>query len=335
MMKFLICGGYGFIGSAFVRNHLENNPNDEIVNIDNMSLGSNQANLDMLKKNYNYRHEKGDISNLKLVEKLSKDVDVIINFAAETHVDRSISNPKPFIDTNILGTYSLLEASKNNEKLFVHISTDEIYGDLEREQKPFTELDNLKPSNPYSATKASADLLVQAYVRTYKNNCIITRCTNNFGPFQFPEKLIPKTIIRAYKNLKVPLYGDGNQVRSWIHVIDHVRAIDLLVHKGKPGEIYNITAWNEISNKKIVEKILNKMEKPLDLIEFVNDRPGHDKRYSIDSTKIQKEIGWSPTYDFENALDEIVTWYQNNQKWWEPLVNEQTLHPQPWTIKWE
>lgn len=332
-MKFLVCGGYGFIGSAFIRNHLENNPNDEIINIDNMSLGSNKANLDML-KNANYRHEKGDISNLKLVEKLSKDVDVIINFAAETHVDRSISNPKPFIETNILGTYSLLEASKNNEKLFVHISTDEIYGDLEREQKPFTELDNLKPSNPYSATKASADLLVQAYMRTYKNNCIITRCTNNFGPFQFPEKLIPKTIIRAHKNLKVPLYGDGNQVRSWIHVIDHIRAVDLLVHKGKPGEIYNITAWNEISNKEIVEKILNKMEKPLDLIEFVNDRPGHDKRYSIDSTKIQKEIDWSPTYDFEIALNETVIWYQNNQKWWEPLVNEQTLHPQPWTIKW-
>ena len=333
-MKFLICGGYGFIGSTFIRNHLENNPNDEIINIDNMSLGSNKANLDMLKNNDNYLHKKGDITNLKLVEKLSKDVDIIINFAAETHVDRSISNPKPFIETNILGTYSLLEASKNNEKLFVHISTDEIYGDLKREQKPFTELDNLKPSNPYSATKASADLLVQAYMRTYKNNCIITRCTNNFGPFQFPEKLVPKTIIRAHKNLKVPLYGDGNQVRSWIHVIDHIRAVDLLVHKGKPGEIYNITAWNEISNKEIVEKILNKMEKPLDLIEFVNDRPGHDKRYSIDSTKIQKEIGWSPTYDFEKALDETVTWYQNNQKWWEPLVNEQTLHPQPWTIKW-
>ena len=333
-MKFLICGGYGFIGSAFIRNHLENNPNDEIINIDNMSLGSNNANLDMLKNNDNYLHEKGDISNLKLVEKLSKAVDVIINFAAETHVDRSISNPKPFIETNILGTYSLLEASKNNEKLFIHISTDEIYGDLEREQKPFTELDNLKPSNPYSATKASADLLVQAYMRTYKNNCIITRCTNNFGPFQFPEKLVPKTIIRAHIDLKVPLYGDGNQVRSWIHVIDHIRAVDLLIHKGKPGEIYNITAWNEISNKEIVEKILNKMEKPLNLIEFVNDRPGHDKRYSIDSTKIQKEIGWSPTYDFEKALDETVTWYQNHQKWWEPLVNEQTLHPQPWTIKW-
>jgi dTDP-glucose 4,6-dehydratase len=333
-MKFLIGGGYGFIGSAFIRNRLENNPNDEIINIDNMSLGSNKANLEMVESNDKYRHEKGDITNLKLVEKLSKDVDVIINFAAETHVDRSIANPKPFIETNILGTYSLLEASKNNEKLFVHISTDEIYGDLEKGQRPFIELDNLKPSNPYSATKASADLLVQAYVRTYKNNCIITRCTNNFGPFQFPEKLVPKTIIRAHKNLKVPLYGDGKQIRSWIYVVDHIRAINSLLQKGEAGEIYNITAWNEISNKEMVEKILNKMNKPLDLIEFVSDRPGHDKRYSIDSDKIQKEIGWFPAYNFEKALDETVSWYQNHQRWWEPLVNEQTLHPQPWTIKW-
>jgi len=333
-MKFLICGGYGFIGSAFIRNRLENHPNDEIINIDNLSLGSNKANLAMIENNDNYRFEDGNISNLKLVEKLSCDVDVIINFAAETHVDRSISNPKPFIDTNVLGTYSLLEASKNNEKLFVHISTDEIYGDLEKDGKPFLEDDNLKPSNPYSATKASADLLVQAYIRTYKNNCIITRCTNNFGPYQFPEKLIPKTIIRAHKNLKIPLYGDGNQLRSWIHVNDHIRAVDLLVKNGIPGQVYNITSWNEISNRETVEKILEKMNKPFDLIEFVNDRPGHDKRYSIDSQKIQKEIGWSPVYDFEKALEETVLWYQNNHDWWEPLVNEQTLHPQPWTLNW-
>jgi len=333
-MKFLICGGYGFIGSAFIRNHLKNNPNDEIINLDNLSLGSNKKNLEILKNNVNHTFEEGDISNIKLVEKLSTDVDVIINFAAETHVDRSISNPKPFIDTNILGTYSLLEASKNNEKLFVHISTDEIYGDLEKDSQSFSEHDNLKPSNPYSATKAAADLLVQAYTRTYQNNCIITRCTNNFGPFQFPEKLVPKTIIRAHKNLKIPLYGDGSQIRSWIYVDDHVKAIDLLVSKGIPGQVYNITTWNEISNREIVEKILKKMDKSTDLIEFVNDRPGHDKRYSIDSQKIQKEIGWSPVYDFEKALDETVLWYQNNFDWWEPLVNEQTIHPQPWTLKW-
>jgi dTDP-glucose 4,6-dehydratase len=333
-MKFLICGGYGFIGSAFIRNHLKNNPNDEIINIDNLSLGSNVKNLEILDNNENYRFVNENISNLKIVDKLSKDVDVIINFAAETHVDRSISNPKPFIDTNILGTYSLLEASKNNEKLFVHVSTDEVYGDLEENTKPFFEKDPLKPSNPYSATKASADLLVQSYVRTYKNNCIITRCTNNFGPFQFPEKLIPKTIIRAQKDLKIPLYGDGNQIRSWIYVIDHVNAIDLLSKKGISGEIYNITSWNEISNREIVEKILKKMDKPLDLIEYVSDRPGHDKRYSINSKKIQDEIGWSPSYEFEKALDDTVSWFENNQQWWEPLVNERTLHPQPWTLKW-
>ena len=333
-MKFLICGGFGFIGSTFIRNHFEKNPKDEIINIDNLSLGSNKANLEMLDDDKNYSFVEGNISNLDIVEKLSKDVDVIINFAAETHVDRSISNPKPFIETNVIGTYSLLEASKNNEKLFVHVSTDEDYADLENNAKPFLEKDNLNPSNPYSATKASADLLVQSYVRTYKNNCIITRCTNNFGPFQFPEKLIPKTIIRAQKNLQIPLYGDGSQLRSWIHVIDHVLAIDLLVKKGIPGEIYNISSWNEISNKKIVEKILQKMNKSLDLIEFVSDRPGHDKRYSIDSEKIHKEIGWSPTYEFEKALEETVTWYQNNQNWWEPLVNDRTLHPQPWTLTW-
>ncbi len=333
-MKFLICGGFGFIGSTFIRNHFEKNPKDEIINIDNLSLGSNKANLKMLGDDKNYSFVEGNISNLGMMEKLSKDVDVIINFAAETHVDRSISNPKPFIETNVMGTYSLLEASKNNEKLFVHVSTDEVYGDLENNAKPFLEKDNLKPSNPYSATKASADLLVQSYVRTYKNNCIITRCTNNFGPFQFPEKLIPKTIIRAQKDLQIPLYGDGNQLRSWIHVIDHVLAIDLLVKKGITGEIYNISSWNEISNREIVEKILQKMNKSLDLIEFVPDRPGHDKRYSIDSEKIHKEIGWSPTYEFEKALEETVTWYRNNQNWWEPLVNDRTLHPQPWTLTW-
>ncbi len=333
-MKFLICGGYGFIGSAFIRNHFEKNPKDEIINIDNLSLGSNKDNLEMLDDDTNYSFVEGNILNLGIVEKLSKDVDVIINFAAETHVDRSISNPKPFIETNVMGTYSLLEASKNNEKLFVHVSTDEVYGDLENNAKPFLEKDNLKPSNPYSATKASADLLVQSYIRTYKNNCIITRCTNNFGPFQFPEKLIPKTIIRAQKDLQIPLYGDGNQLRSWIHVIDHVLAIDLLVKKGISGEIYNISSWNEISNRAIVEKILQKMNKSLDLIEFVSDRPGHDKRYSIDSEKIQKEIGWSPTYEFEKSLEDTVSWYQNNQNWWEPLVNDRTLHPQPWTLNW-
>jgi dTDP-glucose 4,6-dehydratase len=333
-LKFLVCGGYGFIGSEFIRNHFEHNPNDEIINIDNLSLGSNKLNLEIIENNPNYVFKEGNIIDVEFVKNLSKDVDAIINFAAETHVDRSIANPKPFLDTNLYGTYSLLEASKEFEKLFIHVSTDEIYGDLEKNAKPFSETNNLKPSNPYAATKASADLLVQSYTRTYKTNCIITRCTNNFGPFQFPEKLIPKTIIRAHKNLKIPLYGDGNQLRSWIFVTDHVQAIDLIAKKGLSGETYNISSWNEISNRNIVEKILQKMEKSTELIEFVKDRPGHDKRYSINYEKIKNQLGWSPQFNFESALEKTVEWYLNNSKLWEPLVNEQTLHPQPWTLNW-
>ena len=331
-MKLLVCGGMGFIGSAFIRNHLSKNPNDEIVNLDNLTTGSNVKNLEKIDES-NYQFINGDIKNHEAVNKITNDIDVIVNFAAETHVDRSISNPKQFLETNILGTYTLLEAAKKHETLFVHISTDEIYGDATN-QDSFNEKSILKPSNPYSASKAAADHLVSSYVRTYGTKCIITRCTNNFGPFQFPEKLIPKTIIRAQKNLKVPLYGDGNQIRSWIYVLDHVSAIDSLIAKGEQGEIYNITSWNEISNRTIVEKILGLMEKPNDMIEHVGDRPGHDKRYSIDSSKIQNEIGWKPAYDFDNAIKQTVDWYLKNKDWWEPLADEKMLHPQPWTISW-
>jgi len=332
-MKVLVCGGAGFIGSTFIRNYLKNNPDDKLTNLDSLTIGSNIKNLDEIKNNPNYTFVKDDIKNQSIVDKLAKEYDVIVNFAAETHVDRSISNPKPFIETNVLGTYSLLEAVRKYDKLFVHVSTDEIYGDA-KDKESFTEDDILKPSNPYSATKASADLLVGAYHRTYGIKCITTRCTNNFGPYQFPEKLIPKTIIRASKNLKIPLYDGGYQIRSWIYVLDHVEAIESLIKKGKSGEVYNITSWNEITNKSIVEKILGLMGKPLDLIENVGDRPGHDKRYSIDSSKIQRATGWKPMHDFDQALKETVSWYQDNTSWWEPLTNEKTLHPQPWTIDW-
>ena len=331
-MKLLVCGGMGFIGSAFIRNHLNKNPNDQIVNLDNLTTGSNIKNLEKIDES-NYQFINGDIKNHETVNKITNDIDVIVNFAAETHVDRSISNPKQFLETNILGTYTLLEAAKKHETLFVHISTDEIYGDAAN-QDSFNEKSILKPSNPYSASKAAADHLVNSYARTYGTKCIITRCTNNFGPFQFPEKLIPKTIIRAQKNLKVPLYGDGNQIRSWIYVLDHVSAIESLLTKGELGEIYNITSWNEISNRTIVEKILGLMEKPNTMIEYVGDRPGHDKRYSIDSSKIQNEIGWKPAYDFDNAIKQTVDWYLKNKDWWEPLADEKMLHPQPWTISW-
>ena len=333
-MKILVCGGAGFIGSAFIRNHLNNHPNDQIINLDLLTIGSNLLNLKDVEQNQNYKFFKEDIKNQNIVNNLANDVDIIVNFAAESHVDRSIANPKPFIETNILGSYYLLEASKKYDNLFIHVSTDEVYGDAEGSDS-FNENSLIKPSNPYSATKASADHLVSAYYRTYKIKCITTRCTNNFGPCQFPEKLIPKTIIRAKKDLKIPLYGDGQQIRSWIYVYDHVQAIEELIFKGRSGEEYNITAWNEISNKTIVEKILELLGKSNNLIEFVEDRPGHDKRYSIDSSKIQNRIGWKPKYEFEQALRETVEWYVNNQSWWEPLIDEKSLHPQPWTLNWK
>ncbi|MGI0009663.1 MAG: dTDP-glucose 4,6-dehydratase [Nitrosopumilaceae archaeon] len=332
-MNLLVCGGAGFIGSAFVRNHLAKNPQDKITNLDSLTIGSNKDNLKEVEHYPNYFFVKEDIKNLDAINKIVKQVDLVVNFAAETHVDRSIANPKPFVETNVFGTYALLEAIRRSGKLFVHVSTDEIYGDA-KDRGSFTEDDILKPSNPYSATKASADLLVEAYHQTYGIKCITTRCTNNFGPYQFPEKLIPKTIIRASRDLKVPLYGGGNQIRSWIYVLDHVQAIESLLTKGKSGQVYNITAWNEITNKTIVEKILKIMQKPLDLIEVVDDRPGHDKRYSIDASKIQETTGWKPQYEFEQALQETVKWYTNNPRWWEPLADEKTLHPQPWTLNW-
>ena len=333
-MKILVCGGAGFIGSAFIRNYLNNNPEHKIVNLDSLTIGSNLKNLSEVEQNNNYQFIKGDIKNQKTIDDLVKDVDIIINFAAESHVDRSIANPKPFIETNILGTYSLLEATKKYDNLFIHVSTDEVYGDAENEDS-FTEKSIINPSNPYSATKASADHLVSAYHRTYGIKCITTRCTNNFGPYQFPEKLIPKTIIRAKKDLKIPLYGNGEQIRSWIYVYDHVQAIENLITNGVSGQVYNITAWNEITNKTIVENILELLGKSNNLIEYVDDRPGHDKRYSIDASKIQKNTNWKPKYDFKESLKNTVEWYQKNYFWWESLVDEKSLHPQPWTLKWE
>ena len=333
-MKLLVCGGAGFIGSAFIRNYLINHTDSKIINLDILTIGSNLKNLHAVNDNPNYKFLKDDITNESAVNEIIKDVDLVINFAAESHVDRSISNPKPFINTNILGTYSILEAIRKYDKQFIHVSTDEIYGDAFG-QDSFNEESQINPSNPYAATKAAADNLVASYHKTYGINCITTRCTNNFGSFQFPEKLIPKTIIRSIKNLKVPLYGDGSQIRSWIYVDDHVSAIESLILKGKAGEVYNITAYEEISNKIIVEKILNILEKPCDNIEYVNDRPGHDKRYSINCSKIQSQTGWMPKYNFDDALEQTVQWYLQNQSWWEPLIDEKTLHPQPWTLSWK
>ena len=332
-MKLLITGGLGFIGSNFIRQTLSNHPNYEIINIDKIGIGANPKNLKDLDNRKGYHFIKGDISNLKSVYGAIEEVDAVINFAAETHVDRSIADPNPFIQSNFIGTFNLLEAERklNRPVRHIQISTDEIYGDIT--QGSFKEEDRLNPSNPYSASKAAADMLCHAYHRTYGLDIIITRCTNNFGPYQFPEKLIPKTIIRAQRNLTIPVYGTGENIRDWIYVQDHCEAIDLTLRKGKPGEIYNISSGNELSVKTIVKKILNALEKPRDLITHVEDRPGHDIRYSLDSSKIKNELGWEPQHSFDSALQKTVEWYLKNESWWKPIANDQILHPTPWKLK--
>jgi len=332
-MKLLVTGGLGFIGSNFIRQTLSNHPNHEIINIVKIGIGANPDNLKDLKNQESYHFIQGDISNRKSVYTVIEEADAVINFAAETHVDRSIADPNPFIQSNIIGTFNLLEAERKLDKPVRHIqiSTDEIYGDII--QGSFKEEDRLKPSNPYSASKAAADMLCQAYHRTYGLDTIITRCTNNFGPHQFPEKLIPKTIIRAQKKLPIPVYGTGENIRDWIYVKDHCEAIDLTLRKGKPGEIYNISSGNELSVKKIVEKILDALDKPRELITHIEDRPGHDTRYSLDSLKIKNELGWEPKHSFDSALQKTVEWYLKNESWWKPIANDQILHPTPWKLK--
>jgi len=332
-MRLLVTGGLGFIGSNFIRNILLKHPDKEIVNIDKIGVGANLENLKDLKNEDRYYFIKADISNPQALNGIIEDCDGVINFAAETHVDRSIADPNPFIHSNIIGTFNLLEAERklNRQVRHIQISTDETYGDII--QGSFREEDRLKPSNPYSASKAAADMLCQAYHRTYGLDIIITRCTNNFGPYQSPEKLIPKTIIRAQKNLPIPVYGTGENIRDWIYVQDHCEAIDLTLRKGKSGEIYNISSGNELSVKTIVEKILDALDKPRDLITHVEDRPGHDIRYSLDSSKIKNELGWEPTHTFDSALQKTVEWYLKNELWWKPIANDQILHPTPWKLK--
>lgn len=333
-MHYLITGGLGFIGTNFIR-YLLNKKNDiQITNIDKISYGANPINLKEFETQHNYRFINGDICDKELVKKTLEDVDMIVNFAAESHVDRSIADAWPFFKSNTEGVLNILEILRNKDEKtrFIQIGTDESYGDIINGS--FLEDDRLKPSSPYAASKASADMLCLAYQRTYGLNIILTRCTNNFGPFQFPEKLIPKTIIRAHQNLKIPVYGSGKNVRDWIYVTDHCTAIDTILKNGKTGEIYNISSGNEIENIKVVEKILQLMQKPRELIEFVEDRPGHDIRYSLNSTKIRKELNWKPNHEFIDALKKTVDWYLKEEKWWKPLLNDQIIHPTPWKMKW-
>ena len=333
-MRILVTGGLGFIGSNFIRFMLHEGRDVRILNLDKMSYGSNLKNLKEYENDPRYKFIRGDIAEYDLVGKLVKDVDAIVNIAAETHVDRSIANPEEFLKSNTIGVFNLLEAIRraNRQARFIQVSTDEVYGDIL--EGSFRENDRLMPSNPYSASKAAADMFCLAHHRTYGLDIIVTRCTNNFGPYQFPEKLIPKTIIRASLNLKVPVYGSGGNIRDWIYVLDHCDALMKVLFHGKSGEIYNISARNEFQNIQIVKKILEIMDKPEDLIEFVDDRPGHDLRYSLDSSKIRNELRWAPKHSFEKALEETVNWYLNNEEWWKSLATEKILHPTPWKLSW-
>ena len=313
-MKILVTGGLGFIGSNFILKTLKEFPNYKITNIDGMLSGSNIKNLKEIQKDNNYRFVKNNIVNKKIIEKLISKNDVVINFAAESHVDRSISNPKPFMDSNILGIFSILESVRKFKKKIIQISTDEVFGSLKKPLRADEDF-HLNPSSPYSSSKASAELLVNSYHITYDLDTIITRCTNNYGPRQFPEKLIPKVIMLAQKNKKIPIYGTGKNIRDWIFVDDHCDAILKVLHKGKSGESYNISNSNEITNNFIVRKILKIMGKSTDLMEYVSDRPGHDFRYSLDSSKIEKRIGWKPKHNFEEGLEKTIDWYLSNQEW--------------------
>lgn len=319
-MKFLITGGAGFIGSNFIHYMLDKYPDYQIINYDKLTYAGNTENLESIQNLNNYTFIKGDINNRELLEYVddSYNIDVIVNFAAESHVDRSIKNSSDFVKTNIVGTQTLLDVARKNNLRFIQISTDEVYGSL----GPigyFSEETPLSPNSPYSASKASADLIVRSYHETFGLNTNITRCSNNYGPFQFPEKLIPLMIINALEGKPLPVYGNGKNIRDWLHVKDHCSAIDLVIHKGKPGEVYNIGGNNEKMNLEIVECILDFLKVSKELITFVPDRLGHDFRYAIDSNKIRKELGWKPEYSFEKGIKETIAWYQNHQDWWKKI----------------
>ncbi len=317
-MKILVTGGCGFIGSNFVRHMLSKYPYD-IVNLDKLTYAGNPENLKDMENDSRYAFMKGDISSIADVEKAFTGVDAVVSFAAESHVDRSIMDPDAFIKTNINGTFNLLEtAKKKGIKRFIQISTDEVYGSLGKEGK-FTEETPLSPNSPYSASKTAADLLAMAYYKTFGLPVIITRCSNNSGPYQFPEKLIPLMITNALENIVLPVYGDGMNVRDWIHVLDHCAAIDTVLHKGIIGNVYNVGGENEKANIDIVKLILDILGKPHSLIKYVKDRPGHDRRYAIDQTKIKRDLNFQVRTSFEKGMEETVRWYMENRIWWERI----------------
>jgi dTDP-glucose 4,6-dehydratase len=323
MKNILVTGGAGFIGSNYINHILTERDDYNIINLDNLTYAGNLENLKPSENKKNYTFIKGDISNSEFVNYIFNKYKIkyVINFAAESHVDRSILGSEIFYRTNVIGTNVLLEVSRRNEiEKFVQISTDEVYGSLGREGL-FTENSLITPNSPYSSSKAAADMMVLAFYHTYKMPVVVTRCSNNYGPLQFPEKLIPLMIINALNNKKLPVYGDGMNVRDWIYVIDHNKAIDLVLDKGNIGEVYNIGASNEMPNIKIIKLILEYLKKSEDLIQYVKDRPGHDRRYAIDSSKIKNELIWKPCYSFETAIIETIEWYIKNKNWWGRIIS--------------
>ncbi len=319
-MNILVTGGAGFIGSNHVR-LLLNESDDRVVNLDLLTYAGNLENLAGLEDNPRYRFVRGDIGDRDLVRKILQEesIDFVVHFAAESHVDRSLEGPEVFVRTNILGTEILLEESRRAEvERFVMVSTDEVYGSL-GDEGMFIETTPLAPNSPYAASKASADLMCRSFFKTFGFPVITTRCSNNYGPYQFPEKLIPLMIANTLEEKQLPVYGDGMNVRDWLFVGDHCRAIDLVMRKGRPGDIYNIGGCNEMKNLELVQLLVDKLGKSRDLITFVKDRPGHDLRYAIDAGKIMTELGWSPTVDFSSGLDQTVDWYLENRPWWEKI----------------
>ena len=339
-MKIVVTGGAGFIGSNFIYYMLDKYKDYKIICIDKLTYAGNLSTLSEAMKNQNFKFIKADICDIEKIDTVFKEEEpnIVVNFAAESHVDRSISNPEVFLETNIMGTSVLLECCKKyNVKRYHQISTDEVYGDLplDRPDLSFTEKSPLRPSSPYSVSKTSADLLVLSYFRTYKLPVTISRCSNNYGPYHFPEKLIPLITIKALKDEKLPLYGDGKNVRDWIYVKDHCKAIDLILHKGKIGEVYNVGGNSEKSNLEVVKTILNILGKSEKLIEFVPDRLGHDRRYSINDYKIESELGFKRDVTFEQGIEKTINWFLHNEKWWkECLCKEQKNENFNYRGKW-
>ncbi|MDO5291411.1 MAG: dTDP-glucose 4,6-dehydratase [bacterium] len=325
-MKILVTGGAGFIGGNFVHHMVNKHSDYEIVNLDLLTYAGNLETLKPVEDKPNYKFVKGDIADETFIMKLFADekFDMVVNFAAESHVDRSISDPGIFVQTNVLGTVTLLNACRKYGITRYHqVSTDEVYGDLplDRPDLFFTEETPLHTSSPYSSSKASADLFVMSYFRTFGLPVTISRCSNNYGPYHFPEKLIPLMISRALGDEELPVYGNGENVRDWLHVYDHCTAIDLILHKGKVGEVYNVGGHNERTNLEVVKTILQALNKPESLIRYVTDRPGHDMRYAIDPTKLETELGWKPKYTFDTGIPQTIEWYLENRDWWENILN--------------